>query len=117
MSAETLAPTTQAAESLNVTLKFPDVNTFAERFANFLERTRILLPGVAPRPYGARVRFQLKLKDGTLLIGGAGHVEAAVTQGQIAGCPPGMILVFEPDGLGARWRKIKAYWKLYPFSY
>ena len=28
-----------------------------------------------------------------------------------------LFLVFEPDGLGARWRKIKAYWKLYPFSY
>ena len=28
-----------------------------------------------------------------------------------------LFLVFEPDGLAARWRKIKAYWKLYPFSY
>jgi branched-chain amino acid transport system permease protein len=26
-------------------------------------------------------------------------------------------LVFEPDGLVHRWRRIKAYWKLYPFSY
>lgn len=28
-----------------------------------------------------------------------------------------MFLIFEPDGLAARWRKIKAYWKLYPYSY
>ncbi|MEQ1611577.1 MAG: branched-chain amino acid ABC transporter permease [Hyphomicrobiaceae bacterium] len=28
-----------------------------------------------------------------------------------------LFLVFEPDGLAARWRKIKAYWKLYPYSY
>ncbi len=28
-----------------------------------------------------------------------------------------LFLVFEPDGLAARWRKIKAYWQLYPFSY
>ena len=28
-----------------------------------------------------------------------------------------LFLIFEPDGLAARWRKIKAYWKLYPFSY
>lgn len=28
-----------------------------------------------------------------------------------------LFLVFEPAGLAARWRKIKAYWKLYPFSY
>jgi branched-chain amino acid transport system permease protein len=28
-----------------------------------------------------------------------------------------LFLVFEPDGLAARWRLIKTYWKLYPFSY
>jgi branched-chain amino acid transport system permease protein len=28
-----------------------------------------------------------------------------------------LFLVFEPDGLANRWRVIKAYWKLYPFSY
>ena len=26
-------------------------------------------------------------------------------------------LIFEPDGLAARWRTIRAYWKLWPFSY
>lgn len=26
-------------------------------------------------------------------------------------------LIFEPDGLAHRWRQIKAYWKLYPFSH
>lgn len=28
-----------------------------------------------------------------------------------------IFLIFEPDGLANRWRVIKAYWKLYPFSY
>jgi branched-chain amino acid transport system permease protein len=28
-----------------------------------------------------------------------------------------VFLMFEPDGLAHRWRQIKAYWKLYPFSY
>jgi branched-chain amino acid transport system permease protein len=28
-----------------------------------------------------------------------------------------LFLVFEPDGLAARWRHIRTYWKLYPFSY
>lgn len=28
-----------------------------------------------------------------------------------------LFLVFEPDGLAHRWKQIKAYWKLYPFSY
>lgn len=28
-----------------------------------------------------------------------------------------VFLIFEPDGLGARWRTIRSYWKLWPFSY
>ncbi len=28
-----------------------------------------------------------------------------------------LFLIFEPDGLAHRWRMIKNYWKLYPFSY
>jgi branched-chain amino acid transport system permease protein len=28
-----------------------------------------------------------------------------------------LFLIFEPEGLAHRWRLIKAYWKLYPFSY
>ena len=28
-----------------------------------------------------------------------------------------LFLIFEPDGLAHRWKLIKAYWKLYPFSY
>jgi branched-chain amino acid transport system permease protein len=28
-----------------------------------------------------------------------------------------LFLIFEPDGMAARWTHVKAYWKLYPFSY
>jgi branched-chain amino acid transport system permease protein len=28
-----------------------------------------------------------------------------------------LFLVFEPDGMAARWRYVREYWKLYPFSY
>ena len=28
-----------------------------------------------------------------------------------------LFLIFEPDGMAARWRTIRDYWKLYPFSY
>ncbi len=28
-----------------------------------------------------------------------------------------LFLMFEPDGMAERWRKIKTYWRLYPFSY
>ena len=28
-----------------------------------------------------------------------------------------VFLIFEPDGLAHRWRLVKAYWKLYPYSH
>ena len=28
-----------------------------------------------------------------------------------------LFLIFEPDGLARRWRLIRAYWKLYPYSH
>ena len=28
-----------------------------------------------------------------------------------------LFLLFEPDGMAARWHSIRNYWKLYPFSY
>jgi len=28
-----------------------------------------------------------------------------------------IFLIFEPDGLAARWHTVRAYWKLWPFSY
>ncbi|WP_207477883.1 branched-chain amino acid ABC transporter permease [Arenibaculum pallidiluteum] len=28
-----------------------------------------------------------------------------------------LFLIFEPDGLAHRWKQVKAYWKLYPFSH
>ena len=53
----------------------------------------------------------------------AGAVFPALTDG-IAFLKEGAIglaivlfLIFEPDGLAHRWKMIKAYWKLYPFSY
>ncbi len=40
----------------------------------------------------------------------------AVEQG-IFGIIIVLFLIFEPDGLAHRWKMVKAYWKLYPFSY
>ena len=28
-----------------------------------------------------------------------------------------LFLIYEPDGLAHRWKQVKSYWKLYPFSY
>jgi acyl-[acyl carrier protein]--UDP-N-acetylglucosamine O-acyltransferase len=38
-------------------------------------------------------------------------VPYAIAEGHV------LFLIFEPDGLAHRWRQIKAYWKLYPFSH
>ena len=53
----------------------------------------------------------------------AGSVFPALTEG-IAFLKEGAIglaivlfLMFEPDGLAHRWKMIRAYWKLYPFSH
>jgi branched-chain amino acid transport system permease protein len=41
----------------------------------------------------------------------------APLRGGLFGLAIVLFLVFEPDGMAARWHKIKAYWKLYPFSH
>jgi len=61
------------------------------------------------------------------LVGLANQVGVAAALGLQTGLPYlkqmaiGLViilfLIFEPDGLAHRWRLIKAYWKLYPFSY
>jgi len=47
---------------------------------------------------------------------GIAEVAIALEQG-VFGAIIILFLVFEPDGLAHRWKMIKAYWKLYPFSY
>jgi branched-chain amino acid transport system permease protein len=52
----------------------------------------------------------------TLLIPGAASLAIAMEEG-VFGLIIIFFLIFEPDGLAHRWKMIKAYWKLYPFSY
>jgi len=47
---------------------------------------------------------------------GAAGLAIAMEQG-VFGLIIILFLIFEPDGLAHRWKMIKAYWKLYPFSY
>lgn len=44
------------------------------------------------------------------------HLFGAIREG-IFGLVIILFLIFEPDGLAARWKTIKNYWKLWPFSY
>lgn len=50
------------------------------------------------------------------IIPGAAQLAIAFEQG-VFGLIIILFLIFEPDGLAHRWKMIKAYWKLYPFSY
>lgn len=44
------------------------------------------------------------------------HIFGAIREG-IFGLVIILFLIFEPDGLAARWKTIQNYWKLWPFSY
>jgi branched-chain amino acid transport system permease protein len=52
----------------------------------------------------------------TAVIPSAADLAIALEQG-VFGLIIIFFLVFEPDGLAHRWKMVKAYWKLYPFSY
>jgi branched-chain amino acid transport system permease protein len=60
----------------------------------------------------------LRLTTGALSDGYPGLVGlfAPLKQG-LFGLAIVLFLVFEPDGMAARWHHIRNYWKLYPFSY
>jgi branched-chain amino acid transport system permease protein len=47
------------------------------------------------------------------------HLKSGITymREMLIGAAIILFLIFEPDGLAHRWRQIKAYWKLYPFSF
>jgi branched-chain amino acid transport system permease protein len=49
-------------------------------------------------------------------VPGIAELATAMEQG-IFGVIIIAFLIFEPDGLAHRWKMVKAYWKLYPFSY
>jgi len=49
-------------------------------------------------------------------IPGIAELATAMEQG-VFGVIIIVFLIFEPDGLAHRWKMVKAYWKLYPFSY
>ena len=60
----------------------------------------------------------LRLVSGSLsgAFPGAVQLFASLKMG-VFGLTIVLFLMFEPDGMAARWHTIKNYWKLYPFSY
>ena len=70
----------------------------------------VLLPevmgGLAKMLSGSAIDRMLSLSEGIVFL-------REMTIGAVIV----LFLVFEPDGLAHRWRQIRAYWKLYPFSH
>ena len=65
-----------------------------------------LIEALAKALAGSPIDKALSLKEGIVFLKEM-TIGAAIV----------LFLIFEPDGLAHRWREIRAYWKLYPFSY
>ncbi len=59
---------------VRVRLKYPDVDTFAERFAPNVTRGGIFLASREPRPVGTVLRFEVSLMSGIPVLTGKGRV-------------------------------------------
>lgn len=59
---------------VRVRLRYPDVDTFIEKFAPNVTRGGIFLASRDPRPVGSTVRFELLLREGPPVLCGEGRV-------------------------------------------
>ncbi len=59
---------------VRVKLRYPDLETFVERFAPNVTRGGIFLASREPRPVGAVLRFELYIKAGGAVLSGEGRV-------------------------------------------
>ena len=64
----------RADEVVRVRLRYPDLDTFVEKFAPNVTRGGIFLASRDPRPVGAHLQFEVQLRDGTRVIAGEGRV-------------------------------------------
>ena len=63
-----------AAATVRVRLRYPDLETFIERFAPNVTRGGIFLASRAPRPEGDVFHFEVQLADGAVALSGEGKV-------------------------------------------
>ncbi len=59
---------------MRIRLKYPDVETFVEKYAPNISEGGMFIQSRAPQPVGTLLRFELMLQDGTPLLKGEGHV-------------------------------------------
>jgi uncharacterized protein (TIGR02266 family) len=59
---------------MRIRLRYPDVETFIERYSSNVSRGGMFIQSRAPQPVGTVLRFQMTLQNGTLLLKGEGYV-------------------------------------------
>ncbi|HVV86109.1 MAG TPA: PilZ domain-containing protein, partial [Kofleriaceae bacterium] len=60
--------------ALRVKVRYPDIDTFVERFAVNVGRSGLFIPTPAPKPVGSEVRFEVRLADDRAVLIGQGLV-------------------------------------------
>ena len=66
--------TKRITTALRVKVRYPDVDTFVERFAVNVGRSGIFIPTPTPKPVGSEVRFEVRLADDKAVLIGQGVV-------------------------------------------
>ncbi|MCA9670513.1 MAG: TIGR02266 family protein, partial [Myxococcales bacterium] len=64
----------KAPVSLRIRLKYPDVETFVEKYAPNISRGGMFIQSRAPQPVGTQLRFELLIQGGVRLLKGEGRV-------------------------------------------
>ena len=66
--------TKRITTALRVKVRYPDVETFVERFAVNVGRSGLFIPTPTPKPVGTEVRFEVRLGDDRVVLIGQGVV-------------------------------------------
>lgn len=89
--------------SIRARLKYPNEQSFIERYAPNISKTGIFVKTARPKPVGAQIRFEFQIADGTPVLRGAGEVVWNRTKASDAR-PTGMGVKFL--GLDAKSKQI-----------
>src|SRR4051794_11934631 len=74
----------------------PDLDAFINRYSRHLAEDRLFIFSKTPQPVGTRVRFNLQLANGEVLLQGKGTVQRVVPPPGETRHPPGMEVKFTP---------------------
>ncbi|HEY3358173.1 MAG TPA: TIGR02266 family protein [Polyangia bacterium] len=66
--------TDRTPAALRIRLRYPDVDTFVDRYATNVSKGGIFIASRTPKPVGAAVRFEFQLADGSPVVKGEGKV-------------------------------------------